>query len=373
MTKNELRKKLRERRGAIPAEKKKQFDRAIVEHIGRTELFQKASMILLYAPVGSEVSLIDLWRLARDMGKPVAFPRCDTATETMQFYLLRPEKRLIRNGAYGIPEPPADAPLCTPDEHTLCIVPALSFDPYGNRIGYGKGYYDKFLETFPGVSMGVLYASTMVKRIPTEKHDHPVDCMVTENGMILPVSDEAEAKTAPLVRVRDFCQSHLLPHLKQAYGGLMKLINAARSPSDADGVRPLHAPLILVLVTFLMLLFSRAVEAQFLDRGNEYIGVILLELLIFIIPAVLYCKLRGTRFWERVRPAPLRPSHLPLLLFLLLLMASGSRPGGKFYPLQHLYLQDERGGGRALFHPCLRPAPRDRGGADLPLHPLRGV
>ena len=98
MTKSELRKKLRERRGAIPADKKKEFDSAIVGHILRSELFRNASMILLYAPVGSEVSLIELWRTARDMGKPVAFPRCDTETETMQFYLLRPDAKLIKNG-----------------------------------------------------------------------------------------------------------------------------------------------------------------------------------------------------------------------------------------------------------------------------------
>jgi hypothetical protein len=69
-------------------------------------------------------------------------------------------------------------------------VPALSFDVYGNRIGYGKGYYDKYLESFPGVTMGVLYSTTMIKRVPTDAHDLPVDCMVTENGLILPLQDE---------------------------------------------------------------------------------------------------------------------------------------------------------------------------------------
>ena len=138
MTKAELRKKLRERRGAIPADQKKQYDRAIVDHVMRSELFQRASMVLLYAPVGSEVSLTELRRLCRDMGKPVAFPRCDVQTETMQFYIVRPEDKLRKNGAYAIPEPLADAPLCTPDEHALCIVPALSFDLFGNRIGYAS-------------------------------------------------------------------------------------------------------------------------------------------------------------------------------------------------------------------------------------------
>lgn len=336
MTKAELRKTLRERRGAIPADQKRQFDRAIVGHILRSELFQKASMVFLYAPVGSEVSLLELWKLARDMGKPIAFPKCDTETNTMQFHLLNPDARLRRSGAYGIPEPPPDAPVATPDEHTLCIVPALSFDVYGNRIGYGKGYYDRFLESFPGVSMGVLYASTMVKRIPTEAHDLPVDCMVTENGIILPLEDDTKKKPRksilkPLLggiralgsALGTLWRTHALPLLRRCGVGIAGFVRSARD-YEQSGIRPLHAPLLLVLATFLMLLFSRGVETQFLDRGNEYIGVILLEVLIFLIPAILYCKLRGTKFTDRVRPAPLRPSHLLFLISMLLLMASGS-------------------------------------------------
>lgn len=323
MTKNELRKKLRERRGAIPADRKKQYDQAIVDHVMRSELFQHASMVLLYAPVGSEVSIVELRRLCRDMGKPVAFPRCDTETETMQFYLLRPEDKLRKSGAYGIPEPLADAPLCVPDEHALCIVPALSFDLFGNRIGYGKGYYDKYLSTFPGVTMGVLYSETMVKRIPTDEHDLPVDCMVTENGLLLPLHDE-QKKEAPKKAASAFWNQRALPVLRRGAAALLRFIESAKEMKEEGGVRPLHAPMVLVLSTFLMLLFSRGVETKFLDRGNEYIGVILLEILIFLIPAILYCKLRSTRFVDRVRPSPLRPSHLPLLLLLLLLMTTGS-------------------------------------------------
>ena len=65
----------------------------------------------------------------------------------MRFYVLEPDARLVR-GAYGIAEPAPDAPLCEPDAHTLCILPGLSFDTCGNRIGYGKGYYDRFLADF---------------------------------------------------------------------------------------------------------------------------------------------------------------------------------------------------------------------------------
>ncbi len=328
MTKKELRSKLREKRSSIPEEQKKQFDSAILSHILRTELFQKASMILLYVPVEGEVALLELARTARSMGKAIAFPRCDTETETMEFYTLLPESRLV-SGAYNIPEPPADAPLAIPDEHTLCIVPGLSFDLYGNRIGYGKGYYDKYLEKFPGVAMGVLYASTMLKRIPTDAHDRPVHCLVTENGMILPERDAAQPlpkKKKSKKEKQPSAKDGLLPKvallLRRAGASLLSLIRDARSQGK-DGVRALHLPQLLVLTTFLMLLFSRAVETKFLDRGNEYIGVILLQILIFLIPALLYCKLRGTRFIDRIRISPIRPAHLPFTALLLLLMITG--------------------------------------------------
>ncbi len=332
MTKAELRLKLKEKRASIPMEKKKEFDSAILSHIIRSELFQKASMILLYVPVGSEISVLELARTARSMGKPIAFPRCDTESETMEFYMLLPEARLSP-GAYHIPEPPEDAPLCVPDEQALCILPGLSFDVYGNRIGYGKGYYDKYLENFPGVAMGVLYASTMLKRIPTAEHDRPVHCMVTEHGLILPEADESapfpkkkKAQKAQKKKTEKISADGLLQKTADffRYVGMrtVALIRDARSQGE-DGLRALHLPQILVLITFLMLLFSRGVEAKFLDRGNEYIGVILLQILIFLLPALLYCKLRGTRFVDRIRPSLIRPSHLPLVILTLLLMITG--------------------------------------------------
>ena len=189
----------------------------------------------------------------------------------MEFYTLLPESKLIQ-GAYNIPEPPADAPLCVPDEHTLCIVPGLSFDVYGNRIGYGKGYYDKYLENFPGVAMGVLYASTMLKRIPTDAHDRPVHCLITEHGMILPEHDASrplpkKKKQPKKKKEKDAAASDgLLPKtavlLRRVGSYLLSLIRDARSQGE-DGVRALHLPQLLVLITFLMLLFSRGVEAKF--------------------------------------------------------------------------------------------------------------
>ena len=146
MDKITLRGVLLQKRAEISREQKKTMDRDIAAGIGDSPLFKNASMLLIYAPLENEINLLPLALVARKRGIPVAFPRCDKESGTMQFYTL-PEGQKLSPGAYGIPEPPEDAPLCTPDRRALCIVPALSYDLDGNRVGYGKGYYDRYLAT----------------------------------------------------------------------------------------------------------------------------------------------------------------------------------------------------------------------------------
>ena len=86
----------------------------------------------------------------------------------------------MTRGAYNIPEPPADAPLCVPDAHTLCILPGLSFDLEGNRLGYGKGYYDRYMVRFTGVSAGICYSNELKPFLYHGRYDRHVDVVVTD-------------------------------------------------------------------------------------------------------------------------------------------------------------------------------------------------
>lgn len=340
-TKAELRVILKRRRAALTAEteKKKTLDRAIIEHIIASEPFRTASMLLLYAPIGSEINLLPLAREARARGIPIAFPKCNTANNTMSFYILNADMRL-NEGAYHIPEPPDGAPLCVPDEHALCILPALSFDKKGDRLGYGKGYYDRFLASFTGVTMGAVYTHMILREVPTEPHDIPVSYLVTEHEILHtertaldadgekpPLStgdydwknaDDSEEPSPPPQK-----QQPTVPRGERILHTLKRLHRAAWKKERAEGVKTPHAPLLLVLCTYLFLLLSRLAEVQLLDRTNEYVGVILLQILIFILPAILYCKLRGERFTDRIRLSPIRPSHLPLLVAALVMMITG--------------------------------------------------
>ncbi len=328
MEKRELRRILKQRRKEISVEQHREWDRAIVESIAASELFQNASMLLLYAPMEGEINLLPLARIARQMGKPIAFPRCDTQNNTMEFYVLTEDTRL-RAGAYDIPEPPEDAPVCIPDERALCILPGLSFDLCGNRIGYGKGYYDRYVSTFLGVTLGAAYANLLLREVPTEPHDLPVQWLCTERGIYdtaskrtpIPAAKNDDAEKAAPPSPEKAKEEEPTPKQKQKQPILARIKTLLSGKGD---LKPLHAPAALVLCTFALLLLSRLIDKRLLDRDSAYVGVILLQVLIFIIPAILYCKLRSERFAERIRMRLPHPEHGLFLLHMLVVMISVS-------------------------------------------------
>ena len=321
--KNTLRGILLQKRAEFPREQRKQFDHNIAEEIMLSPLFKNASMLLIYAPLENEINLLPVAHEARKHGLPVAFPRCDKETGTMQFYIL-PQGQKLTPGAYGIPEPPEGSPICTPDERALCIVPALSYDLMGNRIGYGKGYYDRYLATFPGKTIGATYAEMLLKNLPTESHDLPVDWLFTERGGY-DCSKNRELPKQPTMMESPKKEERVKPesHWQKIYEKLMNGSKHLGGGKDGE-LKPLHAPLILVLCNFILLLASRLIDARLLDRDSEYVGIILIQVLIFIIPAILYCKLRGESFIDRIRLRTPRISHIPFILYMLIVMIAGS-------------------------------------------------
>ena len=320
MTKAELRKLLKERRAAISVDERKLLDHAIVENILRSEAYQNADTLLLFAPLPGEVNLLPLVRAARRDGKQVAFPRCDTEKTVMEFFLLLPEHRLAP-GAYNIPEPPMEAPLCVPTERTLCLLPALSLDPTGNRLGYGKGYYDRFLSTFPGIRAGVIYTKMMVKRLPAEEHDLPVELIFTEKRTlncttaVIPQDGEAPAKKST-------------PPRADEWFGLKRLISRETLQSAKNSVTPLKKPPLLVLGIFLLLTLWKLLSFLLKSRENGYVLVIFLQLLIFAAPGAVYFLLRrkenGKGIDLRPRLRPFRPEQLWFLACILAVMITGS-------------------------------------------------
>ena len=88
----------------------------------------------------------------------------------------------LKVGEYGIPEPAPSAPEIKGGEKTICIVPALAYDKDGNRLGYGGGYYDRFLSTYKGISILAIYSFLYTDSLPTDEYDMAVHRIITEKG-----------------------------------------------------------------------------------------------------------------------------------------------------------------------------------------------
>lgn len=147
--------------------------------------FRHADIILLYAPIKSEIDVMPILKEALAKGKRVAFPKCNTEERTMKFHFITSENDLAPC-AYGIREPREDLPVYDPEFTqgvAVCYVPGLTFDVYGYRLGYGKGYYDKFMNKFTGCTIGLTYTELISQSLPKGRFDRHCDIMLTEKGI----------------------------------------------------------------------------------------------------------------------------------------------------------------------------------------------
>lgn len=182
--KNILRAEYKRRRADIPAQKKAELDSAICAEIVSLACFRFADTVLLYSPIGSEIDITPIAEEALARGKKLAYPLCNTEDCTITFrYVERPS--LLSRGSYSIFEPESSAPIFEGGENSLCLVPALAFDKEGFRLGYGKGYYDRFLRNFKGTAIGAVYSELLTDKLPRGFYDLAVGVIVTERGSII--------------------------------------------------------------------------------------------------------------------------------------------------------------------------------------------
>ena len=183
--KSNLRKKYKAIRESL-SEKAPEYSLEICKKCASLEEFQKADTVLLYFAKGSEADLSRLFEIARESGKRVAYPRC-LDREKMEFFEISAFSDLEK-GCYGIMEPKIDAPHAT-FENAICFVPALSFDYDGYRLGYGGGYYDRFLSYFQGATVGIAFEECLAERLPREKFDKKTDYIITESRVKRTIED----------------------------------------------------------------------------------------------------------------------------------------------------------------------------------------
>lgn len=178
----EMRSRYLEVRKEIPEELRAAWDEKIFTRLRASITYRHSKDILLYASTQDEVDTKRIFECAIGDGKRVAFPVCDPETNTMTYRYVKSMDELTGK-YYDIPEPSEECEICVPDNFTICIVPGLVFDKDGYRIGYGKGYYDRFLSAFGGVSIGLVYSQLLLPRVPKGRFDRHVDVIISEKGV----------------------------------------------------------------------------------------------------------------------------------------------------------------------------------------------
>ena len=175
MDKKELRRTIREKKRAMTEDEIESRSAKLAQLLYASEAYRNAKTIYGYLPYNQEVRTVPMLEQALADGKRVAVPK--VYGEEMKFLYLT-DLSQVSAGYAGIPEPISDGPVAD-DETALVLMPGLVFDPQGHRIGYGGGFYDKFLSREPRhPTVALCYDFQMVDQLETERFDIPVDLVL---------------------------------------------------------------------------------------------------------------------------------------------------------------------------------------------------
>lgn len=175
MDKQALRKEIRDKKRAMTEAEIVAASQRLAELFVASEAYRQAKTIYGYLPYNQEVRTVPMLQQALADGKRVAVPKC--YGDEMRFIYLE-DLSQVEKGYCGIPEPIADEPVAD-DATALVLMPGLAFDPQGHRMGYGGGFYDKFLEKEPNhPTIALCYGFQMLEHLETEAHDIPVDTVL---------------------------------------------------------------------------------------------------------------------------------------------------------------------------------------------------
>ena len=176
MNKKEMRAVIRAKKRAMTESQIVSASARLGQQFRESALYKNARTIYGYLPYNQEVRTVPMLEQAIRDGKRVAVPKC--YGEEMRFIYIRDFENEVAPGYANIPEPIADGPVAD-DTTALVLMPGLAFDPQGHRIGYGGGFYDRFLSSEPNhPTLALCYGFQMVDHLETEEFDIPVDMVL---------------------------------------------------------------------------------------------------------------------------------------------------------------------------------------------------
>jgi 5-formyltetrahydrofolate cyclo-ligase len=193
-TKTEVRRLIKERLSHISLEENQLRSEKVCRNFIKTKVWNEAEIILCFVCMNDEVDTSLLLQEAICKNKILAAPRM--SKENIVFHRIEDQSGCSDEHPYGVHEPSANNEIVDPDEHRamniLIVTPGLAFDTEGNRLGRGRGYYDKFISKYRTPSrrsgwlkaISVAFDFQLVGKVPTAAHDMKVDGIITDERII---------------------------------------------------------------------------------------------------------------------------------------------------------------------------------------------
>lgn len=160
----------------------READEAICRCLLQSELYQKARTILCYVGTAAEINTMSLLHAALRDGKILALPLCSEEKGVMEARQIAGLGDLV-SGRFGILAPKLQCPLVAPEDIDLVVVPCATGDAQGRRLGYGGGYYDRYLPRTRCPALVLCRGQLVREGLPVEAHDVPMDYLATEKGL----------------------------------------------------------------------------------------------------------------------------------------------------------------------------------------------
>lgn len=186
MDKKSIRREIIAKRNSLSDDKRKEFDEKIKDILKASSYYKEAKNIFIYIGFGSEINTSKYVKEFLDEGKNVFIPRIDLKNKVIEAVNIDSLSELQKN-KFGILEPAKDGKIIDKNELDLIIVPGVAFDINGGRVGYGGGYYDKYMADIDGSIPRVVlcYKFQLLKELPKEEHDISIHEIITEEGRVV--------------------------------------------------------------------------------------------------------------------------------------------------------------------------------------------
>jgi len=177
--KNNIRADIKAWRRALDPQKKADLDSGVLASVLKMREYKSAETIFVYVSTSIEVDTFGIIEAALKDGKKVAVPRCIPETYQMTFHYID-SFDCLKPGTFSVLEPDENLPIADDFGKSLMIVPAMVIDMYGYRLGYGKGYYDRYISKYNGVTAGICYIDNLRNKLLHGRYDQKLDYIITE-------------------------------------------------------------------------------------------------------------------------------------------------------------------------------------------------